>query len=55
MRSIDVQVSGSLTDPDGTIYLLDPKASSWSFDGNCSGRDLHIIRRLTYGGHCFAR
>ena len=59
MKAINVSflgmtVTGTVTRSDGTKAKIkhgdDPEITS--FHGNCSGRNLHIQRRLTYGGHC---
>jgi hypothetical protein len=55
VNDIGVTASGSVTGPDGTVYHFKPTLLDWSFEGNCSGRSLHIQRRLSYGGHCTAR
>lgn len=53
VRSITVTVSGTATGPDGIRRFA--ARVDWSFDGNCSGRDLKITRHLTYGGTCSRR
>jgi hypothetical protein len=55
VSSMDPVASGSVPNLDGSVYQFKSTLVSWSFDGNCSGRKLHIKRRLTYGGHCVAR
>ncbi len=54
VRSIGVTVSGVVTRPDGTKINVKSRLVTSGFEGNCSGRSLHIQRRLTYGGHCEA-
>jgi len=54
VNMISTTVSGTVAAPDGSKAAIKSKLSTSAFPGNCSGQDLHIQRRLTYGGHCEA-
>jgi len=55
VSTLEPTVSGTVDRGDGTTGKIPSELVLTAFQGNCSGRTLHIQRRLTYGGHCVPR